>query len=162
MEEDDFDDIEDIELNDDILKALQDTEDRYTLTTASQTPANNPKPAPPKPPFTLSTTPPVVSRRIYTHPDDTPDISITHDGSYAVHPSAPQSSHPSSRSARATHTSQYHSRSRLTPYPSARPSKPLISSTAHPGSSLSNTARARLGLAFIIVRSRKGVEFFPL
>jgi hypothetical protein len=144
MEDDDFDDIEDIELNDDILKALQDTEDRYTLTAASQTPASNPNPVASKPPFTFSTKPPTVSRRIYTHPDDTPDISIAHDGSYAVQPSTPQLSHPSSRNARATLPSQYPPRLRLIPSPSTRPIKPLGPTTARPASSSSNTARARV------------------
>jgi hypothetical protein len=127
MSEDDFDDIEDIELNDDILKALQDTEDRYTLTTASQIPTRNPNLVVPKPP---------VPRRNYIHPDDTPDISIALDGSYMVHPSASQLSHPSSRNARTAATTQYLPRSRLPPS-SARPLKPPNPTSIHTSASLS-------------------------
>jgi len=134
---DDFDDIEDIELNDDILKALQDTEDRYTLTTASQIPASNPNPVVPKPA--------AVPRRNYIHPDDTPDISIALDGSYMIHPSASQSSHPPSRNARTALTTQYLPRSRPPPS-SARPLKPSNSTSTHSSASLSKL-RARVDTA---------------
>lgn len=91
MSDDEFDDF-DIELNEETIRALQDTEDRFTLTTASQAQAQLTQP---RPVAFSSFAPPAVARRptvaparrTYVDFDDTPDISVTLDGSYAVQPS---------------------------------------------------------------------------
>lgn len=97
---DDFDFDDDIELNEDLLKALQDTEDRYALTTPSQPPSVAPTPPAEiaKPQATgLRRDAPNKQRKAVVPPrsrvfsedmDDTPDISLSVDGSYALQSSS--------------------------------------------------------------------------
>jgi hypothetical protein len=87
-------DFEELELDEDVLKALQDTEDRYTLTTGSQslqqsstisrTSVSKVKstrvvPTKPRVPVFRQRPQPVLDDF-----DDTPDISVAMDGSYLV------------------------------------------------------------------------------
>lgn len=125
MSDDNYDDIEEFELTEDILKALQDTEDRYTLTSASQAPAPPTQPPLPASVSSVATRrpPTVVARKALIDLDDTPDISITVDGSYAVQAPATVGHLASASSARPSLRSQGPTSSRsLSGLPSARPS----------------------------------------
>lgn len=109
MSEDEFDDFEEFELNEDILKALQDTEDRYNLTSASQAAVTQFKPAAPVGTSTLAVTArphTIVPRRSYIDLDDTPDISISVDGTYAIQPPAALRPNVASSSTMRQQTSQ--------------------------------------------------------
>lgn len=91
MSDDEFGDF-DIELNEETIRALQDTEDRFTLTTASQAQAQHTQPKPVAssfaPPTAVRRPAVAPAQRSYVDFDDTPDISIGLDGSYAVQPAS--------------------------------------------------------------------------
>lgn len=159
MSDDEFGDF-DIELNEETIRALQDTEDRFTLTTASQAQAQHTQPKP----VASSFAPPTAARRPAVAPaqrsyvdfDDTPDISIGLDGSYAVQPASASTARgvgPSGSNVRKSAVTQRSvpgttphvasgpsrqtaSRGAVRPSsrPSARPVPPALTSTAGPAS----------------------------
>lgn len=125
MSDNDYDDIEEFELTEDILKALQDTEDRYTLTSGSQAPAPPTQPTLPASVSSAATRrpPTVLARRAHIDLDDTPDISLAVDGTYAIQPPTPAGYLASTSSARPPPRSQAPTSSRFTSGPpNGRPS----------------------------------------